>query len=226
MRQRVHASGCGDLRRQTDAQFGIQNHQRGEHPGVEDDAFDMCDIVGYHRGATDFRAGACGGRYRDYRRHASDIDAIAVVTDVLEVPQWAALADHQGNGLAGIQRRAAAEGDHPVVAAGLEGGDAVGDVLPGGIALDRREQCGLEAVVAALQQRLVDHRQGGQTGVGDQQRRTHTQCPAGFGQLDDAPGTDADRGRVVPVHAVLFQVHGAPHNWVLKWKDFGRVRCS
>ncbi len=212
VRQRVHAGGGGDLRRQADRQLGVENHQRRQHAHVEDDALDMRRVVGDHRGAADFRAGAGGGRHRHHRRHAGDIDPAGVVADVLEIPQRPILADHQGDGLAGIQRRAAAKGDHPVMTAGLERRHTVHHVGAGGVALDRREQPCVHACIAALAQRRVDHRQCGQAGVGAQQRRAHAELTAGLGQLADAADADAHRGRVIPVHAVLIQVHCAPHS--------------
>ena len=50
------------------------------------------------------------------------------VADILEVPHRPGLAGHEGDDLAGIERRAAAEGDDAVMAAGLQGLEAGIDV--------------------------------------------------------------------------------------------------
>ncbi|MNN37205.1 hypothetical protein D3C81_1511400 [compost metagenome] len=157
MGQRVHAGGGGDLRRQAEGQLGIEDDDSRQHPGMEDDALDMRLVVGDDRRAAHFRTGTGGGGHRDHRRHAGDIDAAGVVADVFEVPERAVLPHHQGNRLAGIQGRTSTEGDHAVVATGLEGGYAVRDIGPGGVALDPMEQPGVQPSVAALAQGGVDH---------------------------------------------------------------------
>ena len=96
--------------------------------------------------------------------------------------------------------------------AGLECGHTVHHVLPGGVALDAMEQPGLEPIIATMQQRTVNHWQGSQARGGDQQRRAHAQLPAGRRQFADATNANAHRGRVIPIHAVVVQVHGAPHS--------------
>ena len=50
-----------------------------------------------------------------------------------EIPERAGLADHQRHGLGRIQRRAAAEGDDAVVAAGLETFTPSSTFLPTGL---------------------------------------------------------------------------------------------
>ena len=85
-------------------------------------------LVGDDAGAADLGAGAGGGRHRDDRRDAGGIGARPPVADVLEIPQRPGLAGHEGDQLAGVERRAAAERDDAVMAAGLERGDAGGDV--------------------------------------------------------------------------------------------------
>ena len=52
------------------------------------------------------------------------IGARPPVADVLEIPHRPGLPGHEGDQLADIERRAAAEGDDAVMAAALEGRDA------------------------------------------------------------------------------------------------------
>ena len=90
-------------------------------------------------------AGAGGGRHGDDRRDACGIDPQPVVADILEIPDRPLLAGHQGDGLAGIERAAAAEGDHAVMLAGAQHLEAVLDVLAVGVALDVGEDGDAEA---------------------------------------------------------------------------------
>ena len=54
----------------------------------------------------------------DRRDALADRRAVQPVADILEIPHRPALAGHEGDHLADIQRAAAAEGDDAVVAAG------------------------------------------------------------------------------------------------------------
>ena len=102
-------------------------------------------LVEDDRGAAHLRAGAGGGRHRDDRRDAVRVGPLPVVADVLEVPDRLGLAGHEGDGLAGVQAAAAAEGDDAVMAAGLEGLDPVLDVLADRVGFDVAEQAGRQA---------------------------------------------------------------------------------
>ena len=62
------------------------------------------------------------------------------VADVLEIPQRASLPRHECHDLAGVERRAAAEGDDAVVIAGAVGSQARLDVAAGRVAPDGAEQ--------------------------------------------------------------------------------------
>ena len=72
------------------------------------------DFVEDDRSAADLGAGAGGGRHGDGRRHAGDVDARVPVVAILEIPQRPRLTDHQRDGLADVERTAAAEGDDAV----------------------------------------------------------------------------------------------------------------
>ena len=58
----------------------------------------------------------------------SAIGARPPIADILEVPERAGLPGHEGDDLAGIEPRAAAEGDDAVMLAGAEDGDAGLDI--------------------------------------------------------------------------------------------------
>ncbi len=77
----------------------------------------MRRLLGDHAGAADLRAGARRGRYGDDRRDLLGVGARPPVADILEIPERPGLPGHEGDDLAGIEARAAAEGDDPVMAA-------------------------------------------------------------------------------------------------------------
>ena len=57
----------------------------------------------------------------------------------------------------------------------------------------------VEAGLAQRHHGVGDHRQPGEARIGDQQRPLQADRLAGLGQLADAAGAEADRGRIVPV---------------------------
>ena len=67
------------------------------------------------------------------------------VAHVLKLPDRTGLAGHEGDHLAEVQRRAAAEGDDAVMVACAVGGDASIEVLLGGIGVDPSEGRAAEA---------------------------------------------------------------------------------
>ena len=87
---------------------------------MEDHLLGVRRLVGDDAGAADLGAGARGGRHGDDRQDALRVGAGPPVADVLEVPHRPGLAGHEGDDLAGIERRAAAEGDDAVMPAGLQ----------------------------------------------------------------------------------------------------------
>ena len=136
MRQRVHARRRRQIGRQADRQLGIADRDRRHHLRMEDDLLGVGRLLRDDAGAADLGAGAGGGRHGDDRRDAVRIGARPPVADVLEVPHRPRLAGHEGDDLADVERRAAAERDDAVVAAGAEDGDAGGDVAFDRIGLD------------------------------------------------------------------------------------------
>ena len=79
-------------------------------------------------GAADFRAGAGRGRHGDDRRDPVRVGARPPVADILEIPHRPGLPGHEGDDLAGVEPRAAAEGDDAVMAAGAEHREAGFDI--------------------------------------------------------------------------------------------------
>ena len=199
MAERVHARPGGDLRRQADRELRILDDEFRLHLRVEDDLLGVVGGIGDDRGAADFGARAGGGRHRDDRRDAVRIGARPPVLAVLEVPDRAALAGHEGDRLADIHRRAAAEGDHAVMAAGTIGCEAVVEIGEGRVAVDLGEDGIGDAGPVEHRQRLRDDRQPRDARIGHEERPRDARRLDRVGQLADAPGAEADRGRIGPV---------------------------
>ena len=108
---------------------------------------------------------------------------------------------HEGDDLAAVERRAAAEGDDPVVAAVAQHREPGGDVR-----LGRVRACTSEKTAAVEPRRRAappsasrGDRQPHEAGVGDEERPGDAGRAAGVAELGDPPGAEADRGRIVPV---------------------------
>ena len=101
--------------------LGIADHDLRQHQRVEDDLLLMRRLVGHDAGAADLRARAGRGRHGDDRRDALRIGPRPPIADVLEIPHRARLAVHEGDRLADIERRAAADRDDAVMLALAEG---------------------------------------------------------------------------------------------------------
>ena len=125
MRQRVHAGADGQIGRQADRKLRVLDRDFRHHCRVEDDLLLMRRLVGDDARAADFRAGARRGRHGDDRRDAFRVGARPPVADILEIPHRPGLRLHEGDAFADVERRAAADRDDPVMAAGFVGRDAV-----------------------------------------------------------------------------------------------------
>jgi hypothetical protein len=68
VRERVRAGRGGELRRQADGEFGVEDDELGEQFGMEEHSFSLRGIKRDDRAATHFAAGAGGRRDRDERR--------------------------------------------------------------------------------------------------------------------------------------------------------------
>ena len=208
MGEGVHAGAHRDRAGHADRQFGIADHHRGQQAGVEDDLLLMGGRVGQHARAPDLGSRARGGGDRHDGRDGRGVGAGPPVVDVLEVPHRDRLAGHQRDQLAQIEARSAAEGDHPVVPALVEGVDAGLEVIFVGVGVDLGEDRAAEPRRLHQVQRLRGDRQGRKAPVGDQQRPRDARGGAGLGQFGNPPRAEADGGGIAPVGSR--RGHGQP----------------
>ncbi len=139
--------------------------------------------LGDDAGAADFRAGAGGGRHGDDRRDRRRRRRASTSRRYPRSPTAAGVwPGHEGDQLAGVERRAAAEGDDAVMAAGAEGGDAGLDIRLHRVGLARRRTAPREARPASRRSSVVcGDRQLGETRIGDEQRAGDARGAAGVG---------------------------------------------
>ena len=212
--QGVHPRARRDRLRHADGELGIGDHHHGQHLGVEDDLLHPRLGVGDDAGAPNLGPGARGGGNGDGGRDGVRIGAGPPVAHVLEVPDRAGLAGHEGDHLAQIQRRAAAEGDDAVMAARAVGGDAGIEVLLGGIGVDLGEDRAAEPALIQNVESPLSHRQRRQAAVGHEERPLDVGVGAGGRQLRDAACAEADGGGIGPVggkrHGATFSTLGKP----------------
>ena len=97
-----------DVRRHADSQFRVGNDDAWQHLGVEDDLLLMAFGIGDDAGAPHFRSSPGGGWNRDDGRDRVGIGAGPPVADILEIPDRAGLARHEGDHLAEVEAGAAA----------------------------------------------------------------------------------------------------------------------
>ena len=195
MYERIQARGRGDRGRQADGQLRIADDDAGHHLRMEDDLLLVRGLVDDHAGAADFRAGTGGGRHGNHRRDAAALGTGPPVTHVLEIPQRPGLTGHEGDHLAGVERRATAECDHSIVAASAKNREPGVDIGGDRIAAYIREQAGGRH----QRQGPPDHRRVAQALVGDQKRALHAERGTRRRQFGDATRTGPDEGRIVPV---------------------------
>jgi hypothetical protein len=196
--ERVHAGAGGDEARHANRQFRIGDDDRRQQFRVEDDLLGVGRLIGDDAGAADLRTGAGCRRHGDDRCDRVGIGARPPVADIFEIPDRPDLAGLEGNQLAEIERRAAAEGDDAVMLALLERGDAGGQVRIHRVRPDLGEHAiGHLGVVEDLQRRS-DDRQFGQAWIGDEERPLDAGCIKHIRQFLDAPRAEADGCRVVP----------------------------
>ena len=100
--------------------FGVFDRDFRHHRGMEDDLLLVRRLVGDDAGAADLRAGARRRRHGDDRRDAVRVGARPPVADILEIPHRPRLRRHEGDAFADIERRAAADRDDAVMAAGSD----------------------------------------------------------------------------------------------------------
>jgi hypothetical protein len=170
--KRVHARRRGELGRQADGEPGVEEGELRHHLRVKDDLLLVRLGMGDDAGPADLGAGPGGGRHRDDGRDGVGVGPRPPVADVLEVEDRPGLAVHEGDELADVERRAAAEGDHAVVVAVLEGRHPVGDILLDRIGRTSANSPTPSAPPLEVGKDGLDHRHGGKPGVGDQHGRS------------------------------------------------------
>ena len=155
MRQCVHAGARRDGGRHADGQLGIADRDLRHHQRMEDHLLGLRRLVGDDAGAADLGAGAGRGRHGDDGQDALRVRPRPPVAHVLEVPHRPRLPGHEGDDLAGVERRAAAEGNHAVVPTGLQRHEAGLDIGGDRVGLDPRKDLGRRAVGGQCGQRVL-----------------------------------------------------------------------
>jgi hypothetical protein len=191
VRERIHAGGCRDRRRQAQREFGVGKHHPGKNLRAEDDALEVRVVLAHHRRAADFGAGARGGGQRDeVRQRVADGAHLRMVPDVLEDVAFVrgGHADHLGH----VQRRAPAETDDAVGVVRLVGRRTVHHLAAGRVA----EHAGKHGHVQPVEMgpEFGQHRQGAERAVGDDQRALETLLQQMRGDLLARAGAETDRG--------------------------------
>ena len=167
MRQRIHAGGRGDRRRQVERQLGIGEHHLGQELRREDDLLDVRLVVGDDAGAADLGAGARGRRQRDeVRQLVLDRAHLRMIPGVFE--HVARVRRHQRDRLGDVERRAAAEADDRIGAMRAVRRDAVIDLALDRVAPDVRNRPRRRG--RQVGDELREQRQRRDAAVGDDQR--------------------------------------------------------
>ncbi len=144
VRERVHAGGRGDRRRQVERQLGIGEHALREELRREDDLLDVRRVVRHHaeRPTSDPVPAVVGsamkcGSCRPIGRTSGWSHAYSRMS-----PGW---RRHQRDRLRDVERRAAAQSDHGIGVVRLVGRDPFPDLAPDRIAPDAGEDADVEA---------------------------------------------------------------------------------
>ena len=127
----VGAGGGGEFGRKADGDFGVKNDEVGEKRGLEEDGFAAGAFDGDDAAAADFGAGASGGRNANAGSEAAPIVGVFKVFE-FEIRTL----DEEANGLANIERAAAAESDHAVAVIVSVSTGAIDDVGLDGVRMD------------------------------------------------------------------------------------------
>jgi hypothetical protein len=115
VRQRIHTRGRGDIGRQTKGELRVFDDDGRKHARMKNDSLRMRPYISDDGCASHFRSGAGSGGHCNDGRHAGHIHAGVPVFAIFKIEQRALLSHHQRDGLAGIERAAAAERDHAIV---------------------------------------------------------------------------------------------------------------
>lgn len=161
--QSVHASGSGKAGGHGSHHVGVDDGDLGGVVGV--DAHELADLLGVGDDVVDGHLGSSTGG----RRHGDGEHGVVLSgSNALEAADIGELGvvDNDADGLSGVHGGAATDGHDSVSLGGLEGLDAVLDVLDGGVGLN----LGVEAPSDAGGVELVGHLSGNakldQVGIG------------------------------------------------------------
>ena len=95
---------------------------------MKDNLFNVRFRIGEYAGPPDLRSGACRCRHRYDWRNGTGIGACPPVANIFKIPDRPVLAGHKSDKLSKIKAGAATKGNHSVMAAVLESGDASGEI--------------------------------------------------------------------------------------------------
>ena len=208
------------MRRHADGQLRIADRHLRHHLRMEDDLLGVGRLVGDRPPArpTSEPVPAVVGT-ATIGRDAVGVGARPPVADVLEIPHRPRLAGHEGDHLAGIERRAAAEGDHAVMLAGAcSAATPAATLASTGLGLMSEKSAAPSRRPQSVERRLR-HRQLGEHRIGDEAAgaRCRRLSTARRPVRAMRPAPKRTRGRIVPVAAQ------AP--WLrsrcCRWKLFG-----
>ena len=177
---------------------------------MENDLLLMGDGMGDDAGAPHFRAGSRRGRNRDDRRNLRGISPRPPIADVLKLENRDGLAVHEGNHLADIKARAAAKGDHAVMAPRLIGLDALKDIGFNRIGPHIGEHRDGQSGALHVFNDGMHHGHGRQARIGHEQRAHDAVGLAELGQFLDPAHAKFERRRIAEI-AVWYG-----HSFVLK----------
>jgi len=197
--QGVHPRPRRDRRRHCHGELGVADADPRHHLGVEDHLLGRRRLVGDDAGATHLGARARRRGHSDDRHDALRLRPGPPVAHVLEVPQRMRLPGHEGDHLAGVERRSAAHRDHAVVAALPQHFEAGLHVGSDGIGLHFAEQGRGEALALQRLERALHEGKPSKLRIGNEQRTRHGRRFHRCAQLRDAPCPKPHRRWIVPV---------------------------
>ena len=185
---------------------------------MEDDLLHMGLGVGDDAGASHFRTRSSRRRHRDDRCDPVRIGTRPPVANIFKVPDRPRLPCHEGDSLAEIETRAAAESHDAIMPAILEGLHTGLEIDLVRVRIDVGEDRAAKSGLVENIQRMAGDRHPGKTTIRDQKWLLDAERLAGIRQFLDAATPELDGGRIAPVcddvHFVTF----------FRWYDFGRVR--
>lgn len=130
LRQRVEAGGGGDGGGQVERQFGVHHGQARQHQGTAQAGLHAVFRGGQHGVARHLRARPRGGRDGD-EGHGRTHERLPFADNLQVIQRIAAVGEERGDGFAGIDGAAAAEGDDHAAAGVARQPDAFAHQIDG-----------------------------------------------------------------------------------------------